>query len=304
MKRYHKPKRGKYEPTGEKQNEVYIVYRTTPDIFDVKTITPTKCAINGGEYLQMASIDPATNNYGIRIERRYLDKPLIIPLLFTKLDLRPTKEYENVYLNLTLFLDKYYSLFRECHIILFERQITDNYSMIRMSQHTLSYFITKLTKSPIESKTNIKLNILNYEPKTVIIEINSQVKGRQLGGAVGLKKNQLKKWAVDKAIELLTIRGDTFSLEIIRRLKKKDDVADTVVQLEALCSLLKLPVTQQPVINLSSQDKKLKPILNIKPQTVEALSVNPILNIKVDKPEVESNASTPTPNKIKINIKS
>jgi hypothetical protein len=294
MPNFYKKKKIKFNTTGEEQNAVYTIYRTAPKVQGQSNIIPSKCSIHKDEYVQMASIDPAIKNYGIRIERRYINKPLIIPLLFTKLDLTPKSEDQNVYYNLTIYLDQYYHLFRECHIILFERQMVDNYNMIRMSQHTLSYFLNKFSVSraktqPTVDTKDVKLNIIDPSmPKTLIIEMESRVKGQQLGGAVGLKGRQLKQWAVDKAIELLTIRDDKISLEIIYRLKKKDDVSDTVVQLEALCSLLKLPVTRQfdPLLSLEpsvklkisdSKEKKTGLKLNVSNSNLLTTSLSMVL---------------------------
>ena len=117
-------------------------------------------------------------------------------------------------------------LILECHYVIIERQLAENYRAVRISQHTITYFLVQLKNSTLNP---------------IIIELDSKVKGGQLGGAMGLSSKQLKAWAVEKAISILTMRNDSFSLDILNKIKKKDDLADCVVQLDALCSMWKLP---------------------------------------------------------------
>jgi hypothetical protein len=176
------------------------------------------------EYFQVVSIDPARKNYAMRIERRYKNG-WITPIVFDKVSIESIeKEGENIindtYKVLTKFLDKYKEFYDGCHYIIVERQLPKNYKAVRISQHTISYFLLYLSNKPLLPS---------------IIEIDSQLKGKMLGAPKGMKENYLKTWSVEKAKELLTMREDNYSLDILKVFKRKqDDLSDTVCQIEAL----------------------------------------------------------------------
>lgn len=197
-------------------------------------------------YIQFVSIDPGRKNYAMRIERRYHNGYLEL-LAFDKQDLEEIDETADVisnhtYQNLTYFLDKYGSYWNTTHIVIVERQLPQNYKAVRISQHTISYFM---------------LMLRNSELRPLVVEINPKVKGKILKAPKELTEKQLKKWAVEKATELLTTQGDTKSLEIMSKLKKKDDVADTVCQIEALCRCWKYPSIPDAVVPTSSNTPQL-----------------------------------------------
>lgn len=172
-------------------------------------------------YLQIVSIDPARKNYAMRIERRY-DNGWITPVMFDKVAIQQTHEVNDTtisqtYDNLTKFFNKYKALFNECHIIIFERQLPQNYQAVRIAQHTLSYFLITLCDMPLLPS---------------IIEVDAKLKGRILGFQKGM---DLKQWAVNTAREILELRKDDFSLRVMDGFRsKQDDLADTVCQIEAL----------------------------------------------------------------------
>jgi len=189
-------------------------------------------------FVRIISIDPGTKNFCIRVEERPKDPTsgLIKGLLYERLTLTNQLNEEmlySVYDVLTEFLDNHLDLFLTCHIVIMERQVPLNYRAVRISQHALSYFMFKLKNNPL---------------LPLIMEIDSKLKGKQLGAPQGINENQLKKWSVQKATELLTIRRDEFSLTKLRKATKKDDLADTVCQIEALFSYLQWPLTQAPSI--------------------------------------------------------
>lgn len=175
-------------------------------------------------YYQVISIDPARKNYALRIERRY-HNGWITPLVFNKISIESIEKKEdvniyNTYQVLTGFLDKYLEFYDDCHFIIVERQLPQNYRATRIAQHTISYFSIKLQDKPLLPS---------------IIEVDPKLKGKTLGAPKGLNENQLKVWATQKARELLTMRLDKFSLQVLDHFKKKqDDLSDTVCQIEAL----------------------------------------------------------------------
>lgn len=187
-------------------------------------------------YYQVASIDPARLNYALRVERRY-NNGWITPIVFDKAKVELIEEKDGIitdktYDVLTKFLSDYIKIFQECHYIVIERQVPMNYRAVRISQHTISYFSSIL---------------FNTDLLPSIVEVDPKLKGKVLGAPSGLTGNQLKTWAVETARNLLTIRGDSFSLGVLDHFKnKQDDLSDTVCQVEALFIHWKLLPTIKP----------------------------------------------------------
>jgi hypothetical protein len=184
-------------------------------------------------YYQVASIDPARQNYALRIERRH-DNGFIQPVVFDKVKIESIREEDgatvyDTYEELTKFLRKYDVHFMNCHYIIIERQLPQNYKATRIEQHSISYF---------------SILVHNNELLTCIVEVDPKLKGKMLGAEKGINDRQLKSWAVMKARELLTMRGDNWSLGILNHfVKKQDDLSDTVCQIEALFKCWELPLT-------------------------------------------------------------
>lgn len=178
--------------------------------------------INGSK-INTLSIDPGSRNFAIRKQCRINDGGIlnIVPLLFERVDMK--NNVGNIIECVHGYLEKNYEkYFKDCHLIIVEKQMAVNYTTVRISQAVITYFMTKMANNSLHS---------------VIIEIGPKMKGDLLG-AGKLTKLQLKQWAVDKAIEILTARGDTQSLEVLRRHNKRDDLADAVLQEEAAMIML------------------------------------------------------------------
>lgn len=184
------------------------------------------------EYRQYVSIDPARKNLGFRIERRYFlnseKKGLIETLEYVKISIEENLEtdttiYNKTYDNLTNFLDQYKEYFDETHYIILERQLPENYKATRIAQHVISYFSIYLHDKPLLPS---------------IIEVAPQLKGKMLSVPKGTNNKELKKWAIEKATEILIERNDDFGLEFFDNLKKMkhklDDVSDALLQIEAI----------------------------------------------------------------------
>ena len=175
-------------------------------------------------YYQVVSIDPATKNYALRIERRY-HNGWITPVVFDKVSIGSIVQEGdtticNTYQVLTQFLSKYEQFYDECHFIIIERQLPQNYKATRIAQHSITYFSMRLHNRPLLPS---------------IVEVDPQLKGKALGAPKGINPQQLKSWAVEKARELLTIRKDDFSLQVLDYFRnKQDDLSDTVCQAEAI----------------------------------------------------------------------
>ena len=210
------------------------------------------------DYYQVVSIDPAVSkNYALRIERRYFSGH-IVPIVFDKTQIEQSSISNGItlcetYNNLTNFLDKYKEIYYQCHFVFVERQLPQNYKATRVGQHTISYFNISLKDKPL---------------CPTILEVDPKLKGKMLGVPKGISDKQLKVWAIEKARELLAVRGDNFSLSVMNHFsRKQDDLADTVVQIEAIFILWgfkpTVPINDLPKLGASSIPHK----LNINQQT-------------------------------------
>jgi len=183
-------------------------------------------------YHRVVSIDPAEKNLAIRVEKRPYDAIKVETELFLKWDLTSySTAYNNsdtsyIYSFLMDELDKYKPLFRQAHFVLIERQMAINFRMTRLFGCLVSYFLRILKKG------------IHYP---MIYELNSQVKSSQLGCPKGYRGSELKKWGIELALHISKYRGDDVSYNIIKkekRIGKKDDLADTIIQIEAFFKLM------------------------------------------------------------------
>ena len=177
------------------------------------------------------SMDPATDNFGFRIERRWLTTNEIetIELITVPFD-RNVDEYGYcpLYTQISDFLDRYKDWYPHAHLFIVERQITINNRSSRISQHIFSYFLPICRAS---------------SKRPILIELDPKVKGKSLGVPKDLNKKQLKQWGVEKTIYYFLIRGDEKGLSLFLSPGKKDDRADTVIQVEGFYALVGLQVT-------------------------------------------------------------
>ena len=187
------------------------------------------------DYYRVLSIDPGLKNFCFRIEFRNLITGQITMEAYEKINLlSDLVGEENIvnykYRNSILLLEKYIDLIYNCHLVIIERQLSRNYKMVRFSQHLITYLIIRLMDNPAQS---------------IILEVDPKLKTRQLNAPRGLNSKDVKKWAILRADQILKTRGDQASLNIIKKAKsKKDDLSDTVIQIEAIFSLFGLPITQ------------------------------------------------------------
>ena len=188
-----------------------------PHSIPIENIDHTK-----NDIIKVASIDPARKNYALRIEKWDLINNTITPIIFDKFDFTDDEieskniiKYETIYTNMTNILNKYLDIFKECHYIICEKQPPLCYKTVRVSQHTISYFIEHLKDT------------INYP---FIIEVDPKFRCKILNAPKKLAYDPLKEWMVQKAYEILQVRNDFISLQILNKNKKKDDLADTVCQ--------------------------------------------------------------------------
>ena len=176
-------------------------------------------AVLAMDSINVISVDPATDNLGLRLEVRTRERTLTVAMTKTNLG-RGTSVYEN----LTELLDSYHESNLCAHVLLVERQMVFNRDqVVRISQHCISYYMAKY-------------------PHVIVIELNSKLKTRILGAPKELTKPQRKKWSVMKTRELYERNDDSVGRRILREIEsrgeKLDDVSDTTTQAQAFFELV------------------------------------------------------------------
>ena len=132
--------------------------------------------------------------------------------------------------NMNDVLDSNIKYFDKCSYIIIEQQMSFrkgyNTMCLKLAQHCYSYFTFKYGR----------FKEIFYWPayhKTQVLGSEKIVSKRYKNGKVKYKnisKYQRKKWAVEKAKEILTMRGETNVWEEIRKNKKIDDICDCITQ--------------------------------------------------------------------------
>ena len=189
------------------------------------------------EIVKVISIDPGIRNLALRVESRGIRSNCypIKTLVFEKLRIseeerRLNGNVDQLFFLVTKFLDKYRDIFKECHMLIIERQLPINYKAVRVSQHIVSYFLFLFK------------NLMPALP--LIYEVDPKLKSKQLGASKHLNERGIKQWSVDISKELLVKRQDYDALKILEKNKtKSDDLADAVVQIESYFAFQKWPLT-------------------------------------------------------------
>nr|QBK90806.1 MAG: holliday junction resolvase [Pithovirus LCPAC201] len=195
---------------------------------------------NSANYITIISVDPGITNFGLRIERRPFGPDVwkvevlhYANTCFKQCKTNTETNSSSLYRSITEYLKSLNSNVMDAHLILIERQLPVNHNMVRVSQHIITYFMTVLSDSTINP---------------LIVEIDSSGKTKILGAPKGLSSSQVKDWSIEKSLQLSYIRKDwTSFMSILEATKNKsDDLADTMVQIEAICRHLKWGTTPIP----------------------------------------------------------
>jgi len=135
--------------------------------------------------------------------------------------------------NMTNVLDSYVQYWDKCSLFVIEEQMSFgkklNKMALKLGQHCYSYFTFKYGKFKhvVEFPAYHKTQILGAEKQ----------KGKQFKNGKcrykAMEKGARKKWSENKAIEILTSRGEIDILEGLTSAKKRDDLADVLTQLQA-----------------------------------------------------------------------
>jgi hypothetical protein len=159
------------------------------------------------------SIDPGRVNFACRLEERK-DDGTIEGLLFIK------ARFEEL-LDINQFFDKHHHLLSQATICIVEKQMSINYTMIRISQHVETYFLTKF-------------------PNVAVYEISAKLKvGKD--DTIETAKTILTKGKDETSVDLLERLGNPQKVAGQRKPKKEklDDLCDTVCQIEAFMDEMK-----------------------------------------------------------------
>lgn len=228
-------------------------------------------------YRRLCSIDPGITDLCIRFELRKLNdkgKEDVITEVSDILDLtdgaKKTNTWKNqevvhIYNRLTKLLDMYLDLFLSSHIIVVESQPIKGRNLgvlvavTRVTQHIFTYLSLRLSYS-----TLLPL-IIEVDPKLKYVNNNYPVNQiDENGKKVKIKKPAKKKHSTALALELLEQRGDEVGLNKIKsaKAKHKDDMADTIMQLEGVLVSLNWPSDQafllRPTWSTLREGKKTK----------------------------------------------
>ena len=135
--------------------------------------------------------------------------------------------------NMTDLLDEHRDIWDRCDTFIIEQQMSFgrnkiNTMALKLGQHCFSYFAFNYGrfKNIVEFPSYNKTQILGSE----------KIEKRTKGGKVSYKaidKPMRKKWSIKKATEILEMRNDEENMEMMRTTKKKDDLADTLCQLQS-----------------------------------------------------------------------
>jgi hypothetical protein len=109
-----------------------------------------------------------------------------------------------------------------------------NTMALKLGQHCFSYFLFRYTdKEIIEFPAYYKTQILGAPKVIQNNNDNESEPAKKKRKLKAMTKPERKKWAVEKAIEILMQRGDMKTLENILGKRKKDDLADVLLQLQS-----------------------------------------------------------------------
>lgn len=134
--------------------------------------------------------------------------------------------------NMTDLLDSYKEYWDRCSIIVIEQQMSfgkkNNTMALKLGQHCYSYFQFNYGrfKEIVEYPSYYKTQILGAKK-----EMKKLKNGKITYKAV--EKNIRKKWSVEKALEILHLRGDNETIDFVVKQKKKDDICDVITQLQS-----------------------------------------------------------------------
>lgn len=181
---------------------------------------------SGTRWFDILSVDPATDNIGFRIERRF-HNGRIVKLFYERVDAGIEDNPNNKNIDVFKLMKRVYELkplIEKCHICVFESQFA--YYNVECQWFIIGVIGTIVRDNPL---------------LTIMIAISSRLKTGMLGCPKDYNRNAIKKWGIVKAIEFC-IRGRDFdSLNVIFDETKRDDISDALIQIVVALKILNLP---------------------------------------------------------------
>lgn len=139
--------------------------------------------------------------------------------------------------------------FNDCLHVLIERQMINNIRAVQISQHVWTWFSI-------------------IYPNIEITMCPSSLKTQHFISKNHLSAKARKAWSSNKAIEILQQRNDVVNLEKLTSTKKKDDMADTLLQLIAFAN------TKLPKLHAFAKENVVDPVLAKKDDSDSSSSEN------------------------------
>lgn len=155
-------------------------------------------------------------------------------ILFKNLDLTKGRKIESLDMELfhsmTDVLEEHTEYWGKCEAFIIEMQMSFrgvyNVKALKLGQHCMSYFAVKFGRSKyiVEWPAYNKTEVLGAQKLSNVTKTGKKT-------FKSMDKPARKKWSVIKASEILELRGEDDILTSLTSVKKKDDLADTLLQL-------------------------------------------------------------------------
>lgn len=171
--------------------------------------------------------DPGMVNPAIRIESRNQVTNVIKTIMTVKFDvyqlsdIKLPEHINQAPMIIFNILNQYKQYIMACHIIIIEKQLQENYKALCVSKYMLSWMI-------------LNFSTLGLQP--MILELDSKAKYKYLDVPKDLNEKAKKRFGTQLAINLLQMRGDIDTINLINStpLSKRDDLCDVIIMIEAL----------------------------------------------------------------------
>ena len=137
------------------------------------------------------------------------------------------------FINMTDTLDEYKDIWDTCSVFVIEQQMSfgrkRNTMALKLGQHCYSYFsiFYRDFKKVIEFPSYHKTQMLDAPKKF------GSIKKTYKNGKSKMIKDNHKKWSIRLATRILEMKNDLEHLEILNKMKKKDDVSDCLLMIYA-----------------------------------------------------------------------
>ena len=143
------------------------------------------------------------------------------------------------FINMTDTLDEYKDIWDTCSVFVIEQQMSfgrkRNTMALKLGQHCYSYFsiFYRDFKKVIEFPSYHKTQMLDAPKKF------GSIKKTYKNGKSKMIKDNHKKWSIRLATRILEMKKDLEHLEILNKMKKKDDVSDCLLMIYAYILLVR-----------------------------------------------------------------